>query len=103
VNGYSGFFPPHYPELALGVSDVPRHPQAAADALRAVGATHVLVHESAYLNGQGEQTTMALQALGAAEVFRDGGDVVLELDGGQAPAARRQAGPGWRDTVASGR
>jgi hypothetical protein len=81
VNGYSGFYPPHYSRLSVAVSDVPRHPEAALDGLRAVGATHVLVHEGVYLEDQGAQTTAALTALGATEVFREGADILLQLPG----------------------
>ena len=79
LNGYSGFFPPHYGQLALALSDVPGHSGAAWDALRASGASHVLVHEGAWLNEQGRNTTAALRHLGATEVFREGTDVLLTL------------------------
>jgi hypothetical protein len=79
LNGYSGFFPPHYGLLALALSDVPAHTAIAWDALRGSQATHVLVHEAAWLDGRGPATTAALAGLGATEVFRDGSDVVLRL------------------------
>jgi hypothetical protein len=79
VNGYSGFYPPHYGRLALAVSDVPRFPAVALDALRAVGTTHVIVHEAAYLEGRGAATSAALLAVGARELYREGGDVLLQL------------------------
>jgi hypothetical protein len=79
LNGYSGFFPPHYGLLALALSDVPAHTAIAWDALRGSRATHVLVHEAAWLDGRGPATTAALTGLGATELFRDGSDVLLRL------------------------
>jgi hypothetical protein len=79
LNGYSGFFPPHYGLLALTLSDVPAHATNAWDALRGVGASHVIVHEAAWLDDRGSRTTAALKQLGAVEIFRDGSDVLLRL------------------------
>jgi len=47
--------------------------------LRALGATHVIVHEGAYLDAEGRDTTAALRRIGATEVFREGTDVLLAL------------------------
>src|SRR5262245_346346 len=79
LNGYSGFFPPHYGLLALTLSDVPDHAMSAWDALRGFGASHVIVHEAAWLDDRGPRTTVALIQLGATEIFREGGDVLLRL------------------------
>jgi hypothetical protein len=79
LNGYGGFYPPHYGRLAVALSDVPQHPQVAWDALRESGATHAIVHEASYLGTTGPQTTAALIQLGATQLFRDNGDVLLEL------------------------
>jgi hypothetical protein len=79
VNGYSGFYPPHYGRLALATSDVPRFAETALQALRAQGATHVLVHEGSYLDGRGPNTSAALVQLGATELYREGPDVLLRL------------------------
>lgn len=81
LNGYSGFFPPHYGPLALALSDVARRPDIAQTALSSIGTTHVLVHEGVYRDGQGRATTEALLNLGASEVFRDGDDALLRLPG----------------------
>lgn len=78
VNGYSGFFPPHYARLALALSDVPRHPDPAWDALREVGATHVIVHEHVFLEG-GAATSAVLRRRGATELLRSNGDVLFRL------------------------
>jgi hypothetical protein len=79
LNGYSGFFPPQYAQLTVALSDVPRHPEIALAALRQHGATHVVVHEAGWPDGQGVNTTAALRERGAVEEFRDGPDVLLQL------------------------
>jgi hypothetical protein len=79
LNGYSGFYPPHYGRLAFALGEIPRHPDVSLGALAAAGATHVLVHESAYLGSEGAETSAALRQLGATEVYRDGSDVLLAL------------------------
>jgi hypothetical protein len=79
LNGYSGYYPPHYGALALAVSDVPRFPQAALDALRSHGATHLIVHESAFIGDRGVNTSAELRQHGAVELYRDGSEVLLQL------------------------
>jgi hypothetical protein len=79
LNGYSGFYPPHYGRLALAVSDVPRFTDQAVQALRTYRATHVLVHEGAYLDARGHGTSAALIQSGAIELYREGTDVLLRL------------------------
>jgi len=79
LNGYSGFFPPQYGQIALALSDVPHHPEPAWSALRDTGATHVLVHERAWLDDQGPRTSAALTKLGGREISRDGTDVLIKL------------------------
>ena len=79
LNGYAGFYPPHYGRLAVALSDVPQHPQVAWDALHEAGATHVIVHEASYLGAAGRETTAALTQLGATQLFRENGDVLLAL------------------------
>jgi hypothetical protein len=79
LNGYSGYTPPYYGLLALALSEVPRHPDVSLQALRGAGATHVLVHEGAYLGNEGEETSAALRTRGAVELYRDAFDVLLEL------------------------
>ena len=79
LNGYSGFFPPHYGRLAFVLRDLPHHPALSMDALRVAGAAHVIVHEGAYLGDEGAETSAALRAGGAVELFRDGREVLLAL------------------------
>jgi hypothetical protein len=61
------------------LTEVPRHPDISAATLRELGATHVVIHEGAYLDAEGRDTTTALKGVGATEVFRDGDDVLLAL------------------------
>jgi hypothetical protein len=79
VNGYSGFFPPHYRRAAVAIGELPRHARVSFETLRDLGTTHVIVHERAFLDTEGPATTGALRGLGARELFRDGGDVLLAL------------------------
>jgi uncharacterized membrane protein len=79
LNGYSGFFPPQYPLAIVALNEVPRHVETSMAMLRQLGATHVIVHEGAYLDAEGRDTTASLRAVGAVEVFRDGTDVLLAL------------------------
>jgi len=79
VNGYSGYFPLYYRRIAFSLSQVPLHPVVSLDALGEVGATHVIVHEGAYVDSEGRDTTAALRRLGARELFRESGDVLLAL------------------------
>jgi hypothetical protein len=79
VNGYSGFFPLHYGQVKVALSEVPRHPEISIQAMRELGVTHVIVHEGAYLDSEGRDTSAALRSRGAAELFRDGTEVLLVL------------------------
>ena len=79
VNGYSGVFPPHYGLLTSAFSEMPRHPDVSLDALRMSGATHAIVHEAAYLDTEGTDTSALLRNAGAVEILRDGSDVLFRL------------------------
>jgi hypothetical protein len=79
VNGYSGFFPPHYGQLAAALSEMGRHPEVSLQALRASGATHAIVHEGAYLDTEGTEASALLRRAGAVEIFREGSDVLWLL------------------------
>jgi hypothetical protein len=79
VNGYSEFVPPHYGRLVAALSEVPRHPALSIGVLRASGVTHALVHEGAYLNAEGPQTSAVLRKSGAVELSRNGSDVLFVL------------------------
>jgi hypothetical protein len=79
VNGYSGFFPPEYGSVKVALSEIPRHPDVSMETLHELGVTHLIVHEAAYLDAEGRDTTGTLRNLGAVEVFRDRSDVLLAL------------------------
>jgi hypothetical protein len=79
VNGYSGVFPPHYGLLTSAFSEMPRHPAISLEAIRTSGATHAIVHEGAYLDDEGSQTSALLRNAGAVEILRDGSDVLFQL------------------------
>jgi hypothetical protein len=79
VNGYSGFFPPHYDGLLAVLPTALRGDDQAWDALERIGVTHVVVHEGAYLDDEGARFADWLRRHGAAEIFRDGRDALLAL------------------------
>ena len=79
VNGYSGFFPPHYDELLSVLSTVARGDERAWPVLQRLGVTHVIVHEAAYLDDEGVRFAEWLRRHGAVEVFRDGRDTLFAL------------------------
>ncbi len=79
LNGYSGVFPLSYGRLTFALSELPRHPELSLDALRQGGATHAIVHEGAFLDTEGTDTSAWLRRLGAREVFRNGTDVLLTV------------------------
>jgi hypothetical protein len=79
VNGYSGFYPPHYGRLITALSEIPRHADVSMEALHSTGATHLILHQAAYRDGEGEATAQVLTAAGATELFRDGSDLLFLL------------------------
>ena len=79
VNGYSGFAPPHYGRLTAVLSEIPRHADVSLAALKEIGVTHVLLHEAAYVDGEGVATAAVFRESGAVELARAGTDVLLQL------------------------
>jgi hypothetical protein len=79
VNGYSGYFPPHYSRLIAMLNAIERDDDLAWRALEELGVTHVIVHEAAYLDDSGTRFSTWLAAHGAAEVSRRDRDVLYEL------------------------
>jgi len=77
VNGFSGFSPAWYPALAGRLGGSPSGPAAAA-ALDASGATHVLVHEYAYRGG-GRDVSSWLASLGAQPLAAEAGVRLFRL------------------------
>ncbi|MGE0813210.1 MAG: hypothetical protein AB7O28_12925 [Vicinamibacterales bacterium] len=75
VNGYSGYFPDDYGRRTAQLQAALRAPEAAWRAVTSAGATHVLVHESAFRGAEGPATTRWAETMGATRVatFADGG------------------------------
>ncbi len=65
LNGYSGFFPPSYDERRARFSRPSRNPDAAWTLLSESGATHAIVHDSAYADSEGPFTGQWLGQHGA--------------------------------------
>ena len=86
VNGYSGFFPPSYTERAAALRHAPDEPDRGAAALKASGATHVVVHLNAYPDNRGQRIVEWLLSLGATPVSQDNADRLFALPA--AAAAR---------------
>ncbi|MEZ5291268.1 MAG: hypothetical protein R2745_09305 [Vicinamibacterales bacterium] len=80
VNGYSGYFPPDYGRRTAQLQAALGTPVAAWEAVTSAGATHVLVHESAFRGTEGPATTRWAERMGATRVatFADG-DVLLAV------------------------
>jgi hypothetical protein len=79
VNGYSGGFPQRYVATAAAVSRLAVDPDAAWQRVRASGATHVVLHRAAYLNGQDAAVVQWLEDRGAARTGVFGTDVLYAL------------------------
>ncbi len=78
VNGYSGFFPASYNRLKELLS----HRPSSADAWNALlssGATHAIVHEDAFLDDEGIETSAWLRRSGAHEIIVLQRDRVFQL------------------------
>ena len=80
VNGYSGYFPDGYRGRAAHLANLWSDRDAAWDGLTTAGATHVLVHERAYLDTEGPAVSVWVANQGARLVveFSDG-DKLFEL------------------------
>jgi len=74
VNGYSGFFPDSQQRLIGAFNARMREPEQAWRAVLDTGVTHILVHESAFPDGQGTGVTDWLRTFGARELTTDGTD-----------------------------
>jgi hypothetical protein len=64
------------------LSQVLEQPIGAAAALRATGATHVIVHEAAYAGSRGPAISSWLLSKGARLVAADGTDKLYALASG---------------------
>jgi hypothetical protein len=76
VNGYSGGFPQGYNVRVALLQRVNENPEAAWQALRATGATHMIVHEAAFAPGGAEAVKTWLTNHAAIEIARFGTDVL---------------------------
>jgi hypothetical protein len=79
LNGYSGGFPLSYVQARAVLGRVLREPDRAWDLLRARGVTHVVVHEAAFLDGDGPRVSAWLASRGAHLVSRQGTDRLFAL------------------------
>jgi hypothetical protein len=79
VNGYSGFFPQSYLQRRPDLWRLPLDFDKALIALRGTGATHALVHESAFKAGLGPQISEWLRQNGARELGASGTDRLFQL------------------------
>jgi hypothetical protein len=76
LNGYSSWAPREHTQVAYAVRDPLRRAPEVIAALRAAGATHVVVHEASWVRDKGPRVTERLIAAGARPVAR-AGDVAL--------------------------
>jgi hypothetical protein len=79
LNGYSGGFPGIYGRHRGTLMRPFRDPDLAITVLRESGATHAVVHLSAFLDNEGGRVRDWLISNGAVEVDRVGDDVLLAL------------------------
>jgi hypothetical protein len=79
VNGYSGGFPQRYVASAAALSRIQTDPLPAWSALRASGATLVVLHRAAYLNGGDAPVVQWLENGGAARIGTFGTDVLYRV------------------------
>jgi hypothetical protein len=78
VNGYSGGAPEDYGLLTETLRDIDSRPDDAWRAIVASAASHVIVHEQAYLRG-GDAISRWLRSRGALEVAAFDGDRVFQI------------------------
>ena len=80
VNGYSGYFPDGYLRRAAKLAGLWSDRDGAWDAVRTSGATHLLVHSSAYHAPEADAVIGWARLAGATPLawFSDG-DVLLAL------------------------
>jgi len=79
LNGYSGGFPLSYAVNRAGLGRVLEDPDTAWRVLATSGATHAIVHEDIYLDGNGARVSSWLRAHGSRQVAASDEDVLFEL------------------------
>jgi hypothetical protein len=83
LNGYSGHFPASYMRHVAQLSDALATPEAAWRAVVASGATHVLVHEYAFLGTEGKRYSEWAQRQGGRFLLGTlEGDMLFEVPRG---------------------
>lgn len=91
MNGYSGVFPASYIGRQRRLADPFASPGAARDAL--TGATHVIVHEHAWVDDTGPRIEGWLESLGAVLVAEQEGARLLALEPLRRDARRPNGAP----------
>ena len=81
VNGYSGAFPDRYKTRVALLERVASNPEAAWQALRDAGTTHVIVHEGALNAREAQIIEQWLTDHFAVEIARFDDDVLFDIDG----------------------
>lgn len=81
VNGYSGAFPREYQTTLARLQRLGTDPEAAWQALKAAGTTHVVVHAAAFPPGGADVVMRWLTDHFAVEIARFGDDVLFEMGG----------------------
>ena len=76
LNGYSSWAPREYTQVSFAARDPLRRAPEVLAALRAAGATHIVVHEAGWVRDKGPRVTERLIGAGAHPVAR-AGDVAL--------------------------
>jgi hypothetical protein len=79
INGYSGGFPQSYKVRAALLTRIGEQGDAAWQAVRDAGVTHVIVHRRAFPSGQAEVAEAWLTAHGARLVQQYGDDLLFAL------------------------
>ena len=79
VNGFSGGVPSRYARDIAAISRSFEDPETAWAHVRATGASHALVHLTAYRSSEGQLVLEWLHSRGGKEVGRFGGDVLVAL------------------------
>jgi hypothetical protein len=79
LNGYSGGFPRSFSVNRAALARALDNPGLAWAILSKSGATHAVVHEGIYLNGNGLRVSQWLRDHGAREVAAAGTDRIFEL------------------------
>ena len=79
INGYSGTFPLGYGLLASQLRKLEQNPEIAFESLMTAGATHAVVHENFYKDGQGKAVSDWVAGHGGKLVGEFDGDKVFAL------------------------